>query len=344
MSEFSRGVFVLSCNFRTAEPSVLERIALPRERIAELYAARAFSSFPETVVLSTCNRVEIYTSGMAFDPREKIAEKLSEISGVSVGEILKNSVALSGAEAIAHLFCVASGLDSRMVGEAEILGQVKQAYEAAHAARAAGATLNRIFQKSFHAAKWARANTGISRGQISIGNVAVELAGRVFGELSRCAVLVAGTGEAGRKTAQAFVSRGAGNVLVASRDFLRARALAEEIGAAAVEPGSFAKRAVYADIVVGCAGVSEPIISAETLREILRSRSGRPLFLIDLGMPKNFPTNVKSDDLWLYGLEDLAEIANENLARREREAIACRDELALRAAKVFCEIERERGA
>jgi len=343
MSGFLRGVFAFSCNWRTAETSVLERLALSRERVSALYAVRAFSEFSEVVVLSTCNRVELYVAGADSNAREKIAEKFSEISGVPSEEILKNSEIFSDADAVAHLFCVAAGLDSRMVGEAEILGQVKAAYEAAREARSAGTTLNRIFQKSFHAAKWARSETGISQGQISVGNVAVELAGRVFGELSRCAVLVAGTGEAGRKTAQAFVSRGAGNVLVASRDFERARALASELGAVAVEPNSFVSRAVYADVVVGCMGVSEPLISAEKLREILRARGGRPLFIIDLGMPKNFPTDVKSDDLWLYDLEDLAEIANENLARREREAVACREELRIRAEKVFFAISQNFG-
>ncbi len=332
--EAKEKIVALSCSFRTAESSVLERLALSRERLDKLYAERAFSAFPECVALSTCNRVEIYAAGGNVSA-EKIAGTLAGISGVSEGEILKNSAVFSGADAVRHLFEVASGLESRMIGEAEILGQVKVAYAAARAAGTAGTALNRVFQKSFHAAKWARANTGISQGQVSVGNVAVELAGRVFGELSRCSVLVVGTGEVGRKTAQAFVSRGAGNVLVASRNFERARAFAAGIGAFAAETDSVAERAIRADIVVGCASVPAPLISEEKLREILRSRGGRPLFLIDLGMPRNFPTGVSADELWIYGLEDLAEIANENLSTREREAAACREELSARARRVF---------
>lgn len=327
-------IFALSCNFRTAELSVLERLSLSRERVAELYAAQTFSGFSEFVLLSTCNRVELYVAGTQTSA-EAVAEKLAEISGVSAEEILTNAKIFSDSDAVRHLFEVASGLDSRMVGEAEILGQVKQAYEAAFAAGTTGVALNRIFQKSFQAAKWARANTGISQGQISVGNVAVELAGRVFGDLARCAVLVVGTGDAGRKTAQAFVSRGAGNVLVASRNFERARALAAEIGAGAVELDSVAARAVHADIVVGCASVSEPLISEKMLRDVLRSRGDRPLFLIDLGMPRNFPDSAESDDLWVYGLADLAAIANENLSAREREAALCREELSARAIRLF---------
>ena len=327
-------IFALSCSFRSAEISVLERLSLSRERLSALYAERAFAAFSECVVLSTCNRVEFYVAGEGASA-EKIAEVAAQISGVPADEILKNSACFADAFAVRHLFEVASGLDSRMVGEAEILGQTKLAYETACAAGTAGATLNRVFQKSFHAAKWARANTGISSGQISVGNVAVELAARVFGELSRCSVLVIGTGEAGRKTTQAFVSRGAGDVLVASRNFERARAFAALVGAGAVAADSIASLMRHADIVVGCASVSEPLISAETLREILRSRGGRPIFLVDLGMPRNFPSGAESDELWIYGLEDLAEIANENLSAREREAVFCRAELARRADALF---------
>lgn len=325
---------VFSCNFRTAELPVLECLSLSRERLEALYAANAFAEFPECVVLSTCNRIEFYIAGAAV-PAEKIAAVLEKISGVACNKILENGESFVGSTAVAHLFEVASGLNSRMVGEAEILGQVKQAYETACHAGTTGAVLNRIFQKSFHAAKWARSNTGIAQGQISIGNVAVEHAARVFGDLSRCAVLVVGTGEAGQKTARAFVSRGAGNVLVASRNFERARALAAEVGAGAVELDSLPKRAVYADIVVGCASVSEPLLSEKALREILRARRDRPLFLIDLGMPRNFPDKIEADTLWVYGLENLAQIANENLAAREREAVFCRKELLMRAERVF---------
>ena len=328
-------VLALSCNFRTAELAVLESLALSRERLDMLYADNFFSEFKECVVISTCNRIEIYVAGETMLSAEKAAEKLGEISGIPAEKVLDNAEVFFDAQAVTHLFEVAAGLDSRMIGEAEILGQVKQAYDAALIAGTTGVALNRIFQKSFQAAKWARANTGIAQGQISVGNVAVELAGRIFGELGHCAVLVVGTGEAGRKTAQSFVSRGAGNVLVASRNFERARSLAAEIGAGAVELESVAARAVHADIVVGCASVAYPLLSEKTLRDILRSREGRPLFLIDLGMPRNFPEGVESDDLWIYGLEDLAEIANENLSAREREAVACRKELFLRAVRLF---------
>lgn len=331
-------VLALSCNFRRTDISVLERISLSRERVVALYARTSLSALDECVVLSTCNRVEIYAVGNGISG-ENLAEILSAESNVPAAEILAQAEVFSGAEAIFHLFCVATGLDSRMVGEAEILGQVKQAYEAAFAAGKTGQVLNRIFQKSFQAAKWARTNTGVALGQISVGNVAVELAERIFGDLSRCSVLVVGTGDAGRKTAQSFVSRGAGNVLVASRNFEKARAFAAEIDAGAAELDSVSARMIHADIVVGCVSVSEPLITEEKLREILRSRDGSPLFLIDLGMPRNFPGSVSSDELWIYGLEDLAAIANENLALREREADVCRREFSLRAGRVFSQIK-----
>lgn len=327
-------LFALSCNFRTAELKILEALALSRERIAEFYTKGFFAEFEECVLLSTCNRVEIYVRANG-NPTEKLAGKLADYSGVPAETILKSAAVFSDRDAVLHLFEVASGLDSRMVGEAEILGQVKQAYEAACSAGSAGAMLNRIFQKSFQAAKWARTETGISQGQISVGNVAVELAGRVFGNLSRCSVLVVGTGEAGRKTAQAFASRGAENILIASRNLERAHALASEIGAGAVETDSVPARILRADIVVGCTNTEKPLVSERDLLRILKTRRQRPLFLIDLGMPRNFPAVAEADSLWIYGLEDLAAIANENLSAREREASLCREELAKRARRVF---------
>lgn len=327
-------IAAFSCNFRTATLDVLEALSLSRERIAELYKKDFFAEFEECVLISTCNRVEIYVKSDE-NPTDRIAEKLAGYSGISAETILRNAAVFSGVPAIKHLLEVVAGLDSRMVGETEILGQVKQAYETAYSSGKTGATLNRIFQKSFHAAKWARSETGISQGQISIGNVAVELAGRVFGDLSRCSILIVGTGEAGRKTAQAFVSRGAENVLVASRDFERAHALANEIGAGAVETDSVAARMIRADIVVGCTSTEKPLISKQELMRILKSRCERPLFLIDLGMPRNFPADTEADSLWLYGLEDLAAIANENLSAREREAELCREELTRRARRIF---------
>lgn len=324
----------LSCNFRTAELEVLETLSLSKERIAELYSGEIFSGVSECVLLSTCNRVEVYARESG-ETLTKIVVKLAELSGLSSETVLKNAETFFAYDAVRHLFELVSGLDSRMVGEAEILGQVKQAYETASRAGATGSLLNRVFQKSFQVAKWARSETGISQGQISIGNVAVELAGRVFGDLSRCSVLVVGTGEAGRKTAQSFVSRGAENVLVASRNFERARALAAEIGAGAVEADSLISRLVHADIVVGCSSTEKPLVSTRELAQLVKTRHERPLFLIDLGMPRNFPSDVEADSLWLYGLEDLAAIANENLSAREREATLCREELARRARRVF---------
>lgn len=340
------GIFAISCNFRTASPILSERLAFSRERISALYAAGAFSAFAERVLLSTCNRTEFYVvpaaedSGSAEKIFAKIAACAAELSGVPAAEILENSEKFAGAAAVAHLFCVASGLDSRMVGEAEIFGQVKSAYEAARAAGTAGATLNRVFQKSFHEAKRARAETGIAAGRVSVGNVATELAARVFGSVARCSVLVFGTGEAGWKTAQAFVSRGAAQVRIVGRNSARARELAAALGAEAFGAEEFAARAAAADVIVGCASVSEPLVSAGTLREIARSRGARPLLLIDLGVPRNFPTGVAAANLQICGLDELAQIANSRLALREREAAACRADLAARAERFFSVLPR----
>lgn len=345
------GIFAVSCNFRTASPRVSDRLALSRERISALCAAGALGAFSERVLLSTCNRTEFYVVPAAADFAagesdfaekifQKIADCAAEITGVPAAEILENSEKFAGAAAVAHLFCVAAGLDSQMVGEAEIFGQVKNAYETARAAGTVGATLNRVFQKSFHEAKRARTQTGIAAGRVSVGSVVTELALRIFGTISRCSVLVFGTGEAGRKTAQAFVSRGAARVRIFGRNPVRARELAAALGAETFDAGTpdaaeFVSCAAQANVIVGCASVSEPFVSAETLREIARSRGEKPLLLIDLGVPHNFPPDVDAPNLQICGLDELAQIANGRLALREREAAACRADLTARAERLF---------
>ncbi len=213
---------------------------------------------------------------------------------------------------------------------------MKDAYAAALARQTTGAVLNRTFQKSFQAAAWVRTNTGIGQGQVSIGNVAVELATRIFGELGATRVLVLGTGEVGRKTAQSFASRGAGGLTVASRTFDKARALAGEIGGGAVELAAARGTLERHDILVGSATVREPLVDLETLHRAVAARRGEPLFLIDLGLPRNFPPEAATlPGVYLYNLDDLSAIANENLRHRLAEVEKARGILSQRAAQLW---------
>jgi glutamyl-tRNA reductase len=241
-----------------------------------------------------------------------------------------------GLQAVEHLFSVVSGLESQMVGEVEIAGQVKDAYADALARGMTGPVLNRVFQRAFQAGAWARTNTGISQGQVSLGNIAVELALRVFGSLAEARVLVLGTGDIGRQVVQALVSRGASQVSVASRTFENARALAEEFSGSSLTLADALRQAHTHDVIVGCATVERALLDAVSLREIAGRRAGRPLLLVDLGVPRNFAAGVHGlDGTYLCDLDDLARVSNANLKARLAEVDRARIALAEKAARAW---------
>jgi glutamyl-tRNA reductase len=241
-----------------------------------------------------------------------------------------------GLEAVEHLFAVVSGLESQMVGEVEIAGQVKDAYADALARGMTGPVLNRVFQRAFQAGAWARTHTGISQGQVSLGNVAVELAQRVFGSLDEARVLVLGTGDVGRQVVQALVSRGAAQVSVASRTFENARVLAEEFAGSSLTLADALRQAHAHDVIVGCATVERALLDAAALRESVARRQGRPLLLVDLGVPRNFDVAARSlEGAYLCDLDDLAAVSNANLKARLAEVDRARAALAEKAARAW---------
>ncbi|MDR2429572.1 MAG: glutamyl-tRNA reductase [Puniceicoccales bacterium] len=315
---------------------VRELLAVAPGGEASFYeAALGVAGVREVVLLNTCNRVEVYVAGRGVDA-VALAGLLARDGGLPVDGVLAHCRWLEGRAAVGHLFGVAAGVDSQMVGEGEILGQVREAYAGALARGATGAVCNRVFQKSFQAAAWARASTGIGAGQVSVGNVAVELAGRIFGELGDCSVLVLGTGDVGRKTAHAFVSRGARAVTVASRTFANARALAAEVGGAAVELAVALESLGRHDVVIGSAAVAAPLVGLDAVRGTVRARARGALFLIDLGLPRNFAAEARwVPGVYLYNLDDLSAIANENLRARLAEVARAKAGLAARADRVW---------
>lgn len=328
---------LLALTHRTAPIEVRERLALSDTQAKRLYAdLRAMPGVSECVVLPTCNRIEIYTVSDAAMPAGRELSALATIHEVDEEFVKAHASDVSGVAAVGHLFEVAAGLDSQMIGEAEILGQVKDAYADALAGEATGPALNRIFQKGFQAAAWARTHTGIGRGEVSIGNVAVELARRIFGELKDSRVLVLGTGEVGEKTAKSFVSRGVTDITVASRTFENAHRLAATFGGAAIELKDALVRAGHYDIVIGAASVEEPLLDAFRMKVASQHRRGDPAFLIDLGLPRNFSSEIAAlDGVFLYNLDDLSAIANENLRARMAEVDKARAALLERAGRVW---------
>jgi len=335
------GIVVIGVSHHSTPVSIRERISVTADRLPRLYKElHAIDGLGEVVILSTCNRLEIYAVLDDIAVESTIDERLCAFQDFPVEEFLHHRYVLRNGEMLSHLFAVASGVDSQIVGEAEILGQVKAAYATAVEQRTVGAILNRTFQKCFQAAKFIRSNTSIGEGRINVATVAADLAEKIFGDIQACRVLVLGTGEVGEKTAKALASRGAREITVLSRSEERARELAEVVGGSSGLLGDLDALMPRHDIVVGSTSASEPVVVSEMLDPIMRQRRLRPLFFIDLGMPRNFsPDLAQLDSVFVYDLDDLARIADENLAARRAAVEHCREIARQRAERLWQNIE-----
>lgn len=343
LSNTLQSLFVLGSSHREAPLEVRERFALSAKQAAALQSE--LSSDPgirECLVLNTCNRIEIYGLASSENGFENlIREKLCSTRGIDRALFDAHSFWHTNLDALQHALEVSSGLDSQMVGETEILSQMKEAYAAARHASATGTVLNRLFEKSFQAAKSARTQTGVTRGQISIGNVAVDLASRIFGKLNNSRVLLLGSGEVGQKTAQALKSRGVADISVSSRTFENAHLLAHEFHGSAIYFDDFVGQLHNFDIVIGSTAAPGTLINREIIRQTMRQRPEQPLFLIDLAMPRDIDPNVeKVENVYLYNLDDLSTIANENLAARKAEIERAREILKGHAWNLWLQLRR----
>jgi len=330
-------LFLFGANHHTAPLAVREKLALDAGRAAAFAARlRATPGVQEFALLNTCNRVEVYGVARHPDTLAALRTGWCEATGCTPAEFESHGFSRHNHDAIAHLFAVAAGLDSQMLGETEILGQVKDAYDAALAQTWTGPVLNRVFQKTFQAAKHIRTHTGIGDGRTSVASVAVDLAGRIFGDLTTCRVLVIGAGDIGQKTAQAFQSRGARSITVASRTLSSAEAAAATTGGWAASLAELPEAVAAADIVTSSTSAPGFMLPAELVAGAIKHRPARPLFLIDLALPRDVdPAAAKLANVFLYNLDDLAKIAEENLAQREAELARCRAIVAERTAALW---------
>jgi glutamyl-tRNA reductase len=335
-------LFFLGASHHTAPLAVREKLALDDARAATLAARlQAVAGVREFAFVNTCNRVELY--GVAQDSAALAALRaaLAEITGCDPAELDAVLRQRQNHDVIAHLFAVACGLDSQIVGETEILGQVKGAYDTALARHWTGPVLNRVFQKTFQAAKHVRTHTRIGEGQISIASVAVDLAGKIFGDLAPVNVLVVGAGDIGLKTVQAFQSRGAKSITVASRTLSRAEEAAAAAGGWAASMAELPEILTSADIVASSTSAPGLVISRDLVATAMKRRAARPLFLVDLALPRDIdPEAAKLSNVFLYNLDDLAKIAEENLAQREAEVSRCQAILAERTAALWPQVAR----
>lgn len=317
--------FCLGLNHQTAPLQLRERLAVPEYRTNEVLGQLLeLPGVAEAVVLSTCNRVEVYAA--ADHPALAGERVLATLSGGTCdSETTSHFYLREGEEAIGHLFEVASGIDSMVLGETEIFGQVKKAYELAAAGGSTGPLLNRLFQRSFAVGKRVRSSTGIQRGATSVGSVAVELAERIFGELDQCAVMLLGAGEMSRATARSLLGRGARSIFVSNRSFERAVELAAEMDGVAMRFDDWPRKVAEVDIVIASTAAPHFVVTPDQVLAARKLRRGRPLFLIDISVPRNIDPAVNGiDDIYLYDLDALQVLADEARRQREEQIQSCR--------------------
>lgn len=334
--------FVLGTSHHSTPLDVRERFALSIDQAVNLQAQiRAQKGVHECLVLNTCNRLEIYAIVTGLDCLSMVRSLLCETKGITELLFEKYAYRYTNFNALQHLLEVSSGLDSQIIGETEILGQLKQSYTLARKDACTGKVFNRLFEKSFQAAKAVRSKTNITRGQISIGNVTVNLASRIFGQLNQSRVLLIGSGEVGEKIAIAFKSRGVDDISVSSRTLENAQKLANSLGCATINFDSCTSHLEYFDIIICSAASPNIILNKTALRSAMNQRPERPCFLIDLALPRNIDPMVESiENTYLYNLNDLSSIANENISARKNEIQKAREILKKHAWSIWLQIRR----
>jgi len=277
----------------------------------------------EALLLTTCNRVEVYAVSNKRISTDEIARCLIRKIDTDPHDYAPPFYRYEAEKCVQHLFRVASALDSMVVGESEIFGQAKKAYESARTSGAVGPYLHRLFQRAFRVAKQVRTHTEIARGAVSVGSVAVDLAQRIFGKLSDCKVLVLGAGETSERTARALISRGASDLRVSNRSTDRACQLAQTVGGRAVPFDDWPAQCREIDILITSTASETPLLTPGKLAPTLRERLDRPLFIIDIAVPRDVDPSVnKMQGVYLYDIDSLQSVAEQSLAMRRQQVAA----------------------
>src|SRR6266508_3214893 len=322
-------IIALGLNHRTAPVELRERLAVTETRLPEALARlKRWPGIDEGVILSTCNRVELYA--VAKDAEyglESLREYMVTIdSGVNPEQIEPHLYRLEGAEAIRHLFRVTASLDSMVVGEPQILGQVKDAFEAGLAQKSTGVVLNKVVKKAISVGKRVRTETKIAENAVSVSYAAVELAKKIFQNLSEKTVLLVGIGEMGKLAARHLIGAGVRHVMIANRNYERAIDLAKRFDALPVPFNQVHHEMAGADIVLCATAADTYVIGPDDVHRALRSRKNRPMFLIDISDPRNIDPAVGSlDNAYLYNIDDLQSQVVTNLEQRRLEALKAED-------------------
>ena len=316
-------LLLVGVSHRTAPIELRERLDFSARGVDRaLTALSGIGGQHGTTIVSTCNRVELYVG--CDDPestRTAIQKFLSEFHAIPGDLLAPHIYAKTGHDAVMHLFRVASGLDSLVMGEPQILGQVKEAFGIASQLGCTGPLLNKLFHSAFAVGKRVRTETALSAGAVSVSYAAVELARKIFGDLKGRTVLVVGAGEMGKLTAIHMQAQGIGRLIITSRTAAHAAALTQSIGGSAIPWDSLNTGLVEADILITATGASTPIISRPLLVQTMKARRQRPLFVIDIAVPRDVEADAGDlEQVFLYNIDDLQAVVQENISKRGTEA------------------------
>jgi glutamyl-tRNA reductase len=314
---------LVGVNHKTTPVEIREKLAFTKGKIEE--SVNHLFNFPDIIehtILSTCNRVEIYARANSQDSAIKsIKQFICDFHQLSLVELEDHFYSYSNKEAVEHLFRVSSSLDSMILGEAQILGQVKEAYSLARDLRSTGLVLNQLFEKAFSIAKKVREETGIAERSVSISSAAVELAQKIFDDLDNRTVMLVGTGEMAELAAKHLISYGVKTVYVTSRTYERAANLARMLNGSALDFEAFKNELHRADIVITSTSAPNFIIKKEIVEKAIHERKNKPIFFIDIAVPRDIEPDVNDlENVYLYDIDDLHVVVSANIKEREKEA------------------------
>ena len=327
-------IFALGINHKTAPVALREQVAFAPEQVSQaLRELTMQTSITDAVILSTCNRTELYFSG-STSQAEQVISWLAQFHALNSNELQPHLYLHQDHAAAEHLMQVASGLDSLVLGEPQILGQVKQAYNQARNAGTINPQFERLFQKTFAVAKQVRTETDIGANAVSVAFAAVSLAKQIFGNLAKVRVLLIGAGETIELVAKHLQEQGAGQLTVANRTYERAVLLAEQFSASAITLSQVPQQLAEADIVISSTASTLPIVGKGMVEQALKQRKHKPMFLVDLAVPRDIEQQVAElEDAYLYTVDDLQSIVAQNLTNRQQAAEQAKQMISIGVAE-----------
>jgi glutamyl-tRNA reductase len=317
-------IILLGLNHKTAPVEIRERLSFSKDEASLILdALKGSASVNEVVIFSTCNRVEVLmTSDNKADAVETAQKYIAEFKKVSVSEFLDSVYVYEGDEAVRHIFRVASSLDSMMVGEPQILGQIKEAYLNATSRKTSGVILNRLLHRTFFTAKRIRTETRIGDNAVSISYAAVELAKKIFGELEGKKVMLIGAGEMAELAVEHLKKNRVKEIFVANRTFKNGVELAGKFGGNPIKFEEISGFLLTVDIIISSTGSPDMIIKKDQVKQIMPGRKNRPLFFIDIAVPRDVDPDInRLNNAYVYDIDDLNGVIDENIEDRNKEAI-----------------------